>query len=92
VLSLSINPLRDIHAFFTPLPLFVVSNGEKMPYLGPNTCFCLRNVVKKSDHFFGAALQPKDTSGGCQGVVPPSVWGGLKGAAVPLIAKKILDL
>jgi hypothetical protein len=31
---------------FSPSPLFfVVSNGEKMPYLGPNTCFCLRNVV-----------------------------------------------
>jgi hypothetical protein len=51
------------------------SNSERMPYLGPNTVFHLRNVVKKVTTFRRAPYQ-NTTSGGCQkGDVPPSVWG-----------------
>jgi hypothetical protein len=62
---------------------------KECPILAPNTVFRLRNVVKKSNHFFGIQ---NGTSMGCQkGDVSPSVWG-LKGGEVPLIAKKILDM
>jgi hypothetical protein len=65
---------------------------KNYPIYAPNTVFRLGNVAKKSVNFFGAAPYPKGTSGGCQkGDVPPYVWGVLKGAVVPLIAKKILD-
>jgi hypothetical protein len=43
------NPLADIHAFnafFTPF--IVVSNGEKMPYLGPQHLFLFeKSYLKK---------------------------------------------
>jgi hypothetical protein len=52
--------------------------------------FSFEKCYEKSDQFFGAVSQPKDTSGGCQKEdVSPSVGGGgLKGAAVSLIARK----
>jgi hypothetical protein len=54
-----------------------------MPYLGPNTVFHLRNVVKKVTTFRRAPYQ-NSTSGGCQkGDVPPSVWGGVEGGGSP---------
>jgi hypothetical protein len=52
--------------FRTPNPIIEDSNSEKLPYLGPNTVFCLGNVAKISDHFFGAVPHPKSTPGSCQ--------------------------
>jgi hypothetical protein len=51
-------------------------------------------MLLKKVSTFSAPPHPKDTSGGCQkGDVPHFCWGeGLKGAVVPLIAKKNLDL
>jgi hypothetical protein len=48
----------------------------------------LTNVVRKSDHFFGATPYQKDTSGVSEGDMPLSAWG-FEGVNVILIAKKI---
>jgi hypothetical protein len=69
-------------AFYPPF----LRLSEKMPYLGPkHSSFCLRNVDKKSYHFFGATTYQKSTSSGCQkGNVPPSV-SGFEGGNSPLL-------
>jgi hypothetical protein len=63
-----------------------------MPYLGPNTVFRLRNVVKKVTIFSAPSpiqmlYQGVATRGMC-----PLLFEGFEGGGVPLIAKKILGM
>jgi hypothetical protein len=46
-----------VSPFYRMKNIFI--SEDKMPYLGPNTVFRLRNVVKKSDHYFGAPFIKK---------------------------------
>jgi hypothetical protein len=56
--SFSVYLLPDIHASKRLVhPLFVVSNGEKMPYLGPEHLFVFEKCCLKSDHFLMRPIQ-----------------------------------
>jgi hypothetical protein len=63
-----------------------------MPYLGPQHLFLFEKCCLKSEHFFGAAPYPKDTSGVARRGMCPLLFEEYEGAAVPLIAKNFLNL
>jgi hypothetical protein len=86
-----VNLFPYIDVFWRPPP-FEASNSKKCPIWAQNTVFRLRYVVKKVTTF---SATPQSNcyirrlpEGGCA----PFCLGGLKGAVVPLIAKKILDM
>jgi hypothetical protein len=59
---------------FTPHPF--VQSVQHALFRPQTRFFRLRNVVQKSDHFFGATPIKKVHQGGyAGGDVPPSVWG-----------------
>jgi hypothetical protein len=79
-------PRRQMTTFSNYLLIMCsISNTEKMPYLGPNTVFRLRSVVKIVTTFL-ARPPIKIIHQGLsrKGDVPPSVWGwGLNGGGSP---------
>jgi hypothetical protein len=77
-------------AFCLP-PFFEALNSKKMSNLGPKHCLLFEKCCH-FDHSFGTPPIKMVHQGVARWGFALFCEGGLKGAAVPLIAKKILDM